>query len=498
MLLIAALTLALLWLMLAPTVADPDLWGHLRYGLDNLASREVLRTDAYSYLSEPGTWVNHEWLAEVSFGLAYLAGGQAGLVALKLLLAFASLAAIYAAARERGAGIAGACVACLGTAAGLRPILGAVRPQMFTVLGFAVLLLILVLRERHPRVVWWLVPLYIMWTNAHGGFLAGVAILGLAVIVEGLLGMQRAGSLGALLRGPFLPLTAAGLTSLLATLVNPYGFGLWTFLLETATVARPEIVEWQPLASFATFAVFVGALTALGLWALYRSGRPRSTLLLVIYVVSIVMTTVAVRHMLFFAIAWGVLHADHLDAAGSWMLHRFHPGKSTRRALATGLAITTLVVWVAAFAEPLSVEVPEKTYPVRAIELIKRHLPEGRLVVYFDWGQYALWHLGPGVQVSMDGRRETVYDKRVYEQSLDMTFGYGDWDRLLRHGEPDLVLVSKAHAAQNLMLLRPGWRLVYEDPLCGLFAQEGSALADELAQSLPPSIPYDGYGWRFP
>ena len=58
--------------------------------------------------------------------------------------------------------------------------------------------------------------------------------------------------------------------------------------------------------------------------------------------------------------------------------------------------------------------------------------------------------------------------------------------------------MSAEHAADNLMRLAPGWRLVYEDPLCSLFAREGSALATALTDALPPAIPYDGYGWRFP
>jgi len=492
-----AITLAVLWLVLGPTVADPDLWGHLRYGLDNLEAGKVLRTDVYSYLSKPGTWVNHEWLAEVSMGLAYQAGGSVGLVLLKAVLALGSLAAVYAAARLRGAGLVAACAALVGTALGLRPVLSPVRPQMFTVLGFSLLLYILVRRETRPSVVWWLVPVYIVWTNAHGGFLAGVAFLGLAVLIEGYQ-VMTAGGWRALLHRPFVTLAQAALAALAATLVNPYGLGLWRFLLRTATVPRPEIVEWQPLASFPAFMFFVGALIVLGLWAVIRSGRPRSPLLLAIYIVSVVMTTVAVRHLLFFALAWAVFHAEHVQAAGAWLLRPLNPGRVLRRALWATTLLLAVALWINVLASPVTIEVREESYPARAIALIKEHLPQGRLVIYFDWGQYALWHLGPEVQVSMDGRRETVYDDRIYQQSLELTFGHGDWDELLRQDAPDLVLVSKAHAAHNLMLLHPEWTQVYEDPLCSLHARAGSTLAEELAVAVPPAIPYDGYSWRFP
>ena len=36
----------------------------------------------------------------------------------------------------------------------------------------------------------------------------------------------------------------------------------------------------------------------------------------------------------------------------------------------------------------------------------------GRLLSWFDWGQYAIWHL-PRLKVSYDGRRETVYSTRI-------------------------------------------------------------------------------------
>lgn len=492
-----AITLATLWLVIGPTVADPDLWGHLRYGLDNLEAGKVLRTDAYSYLTKPGAWINHEWLAEVSMGLAYLAGGSAGLVVLKGLLALGSLAAVYAAARLRGAGLVAACAALVGAALGLRPVLSPMRPQIFTILGFSLLLYILVRRTTRPGVVWWLVPVYIVWANAHGGFLAGVAFLGLAVLIEGY-GALAAGGWQALWHGPFLALAQAALAALAGTLVNPYGLGLWRFLLRTATVARPEIVEWQPLASFPEFMFFVGAFIVLGLWAVIRSGRPRSPLLLAIYAVSVVMATIAVRHLLFFALAWAVFHAEHLQAAGAWLLRPLKPGRVVRRVLWAVSLLLAVAFWINVLTSPVAIEVREESYPARAIALIDEHLPRGKLVIYFNWGQYALWHLGPEVQVSMDGRRETVYDDRIYQQSLELTFGHGDWDELLRQDAPDLVLVSKDHAAHNLMLLHPEWTLVYEDPLCSLHARAGSALAEKLVVAVPPAIPYDGYTWRFP
>ncbi len=66
------LVIAALVIITSRTVADTDLWGHLRFGLDTVESGRVLDVDPYSYLSAGQRWINHEWLAEVSFALAWL------------------------------------------------------------------------------------------------------------------------------------------------------------------------------------------------------------------------------------------------------------------------------------------------------------------------------------------------------------------------------------------------------------------------------------------
>ena len=71
------------------TVADPDLWGHIRFGLDTLQAGAVVRTDPYSYLSGGQPWINHEWLSELLMALAWDRLGPPGLVALKVAVIWA-------------------------------------------------------------------------------------------------------------------------------------------------------------------------------------------------------------------------------------------------------------------------------------------------------------------------------------------------------------------------------------------------------------------------
>ena len=81
-----ALRIALWSILLAGaahTTTDPDLWGHVRFGLDMLRDGSIPRVDVYSFTSDRA-WVNHEWLAELFMAGSYRLGADIGLIFLKL------------------------------------------------------------------------------------------------------------------------------------------------------------------------------------------------------------------------------------------------------------------------------------------------------------------------------------------------------------------------------------------------------------------------------
>ena len=64
-------------LLVSTTIADADLWGHLRSGLDILSAKALHVSDPYSFTSDR-PWMNHEWLSELLMAVAYRALGPAG------------------------------------------------------------------------------------------------------------------------------------------------------------------------------------------------------------------------------------------------------------------------------------------------------------------------------------------------------------------------------------------------------------------------------------
>ena len=98
-------------------------------------------------------------------------------------------------------------------------------------------------RSRRLHWLWLLVPVFTLWTNSHGGFLAGFCIFSAYLgfrSIEALFSCgRRAVPMVALMSGLVV---ACGL----ATLLNPYGVELHRWLLHSLGTARPEILEWRP------------------------------------------------------------------------------------------------------------------------------------------------------------------------------------------------------------------------------------------------------------
>ena len=146
----AVLAFSILIATLMRTFADHDLWGHLRFGLDMIKPRSVIQADPYSYLTAGQRWINHEWLAEVSFGAAWMGAGAAGLVALKVCIGLLTFAVLFLVPmRSSHLNPMRASAVFLVGSFGILLFLNVVRPQMYTFLFFAMTLIAL----PRPKVV---------------------------------------------------------------------------------------------------------------------------------------------------------------------------------------------------------------------------------------------------------------------------------------------------------------------------------------------------------
>src|SRR4029077_7977375 len=207
-------------------------------GLDMLASKSIHATDLYSFTADRA-WINHEWLSELLMGIGYTGVGALGLNLLKLgVVAVVGGIALVIARQEHASPIARDVYATLMVFVTYSRT-QVIRPQMFSVAIFCAMLYLLRETGRgRAQAIWYLPLFFAAWVNLHGGWIVGLAALGVWMLGDA---WQRRS-----IRWT-LTVTAFGALALLATLINPYGLGLWQFLADTVRPDRPDITDWKPL-----------------------------------------------------------------------------------------------------------------------------------------------------------------------------------------------------------------------------------------------------------
>src|SRR6185369_14777840 len=60
------------------SIADPDIWWHLRNAEELLHTGRFVRADAYSYTVHGAPWINHEWLGELPYYVGWRGFGLQG------------------------------------------------------------------------------------------------------------------------------------------------------------------------------------------------------------------------------------------------------------------------------------------------------------------------------------------------------------------------------------------------------------------------------------
>ena len=477
--------------------ADTDLWGHLRFGEAHWESHQLERSDPYSFTSGED-WINHEWLSELVFFACYKAGGDRGLLVLKFLLGFATIAILVANSLRRDASPLVIAVVLPLAVFALTP--GFMfRPQIFSFVLFAVTLaLVRVDLPVGRRAVLALPVVMALWVNLHGGFVIGCAVVAVVVVAESVVSGARR-----LPTGDLRWLWAGATGAAFATLLNPYGIELLRFLFRSLSMPRP-IGEWGPLplfdSSYPEIKVMLVLATGIAIWLGWRRElrvAEGAVLLLTIFA-----TIKHQRHAPFFLIASVPLVADglsRLTAGVSARLERSAGSVVPRRTAILGLLlIAVLEVVVAADAISATgarISVDPDLYPVQASDFLRKNGARGRLLLPFEWGEYAIWHLFPRCQVSIDGRFRTVYPERVLIDHYLAAVEPSRWVLLMARYQPDLAMIPRSPVIDDMARRGiPGWTVVYVDPLAVVFVRAGgasSAIIDTARERslVPPDHP---------
>ena len=488
-------------LALSLNLADPDLWGHVRYGQDWIAEGALPRTASHTFTAVDYPWINHENLAELAFARCFEFFGVVGLLTAKCLLGMAIVLLMVRVALRRNVGVIATWAVMLLVTNNLTAFFP-VRPQLFSFALFAILLWLLERafedwhRNQQVRFAW-LAPvplLFAVWVNSHGAFLAGLCVLavyvGGRVVEAGWWQGKQASRLAGVL-------TLVTVASFAATLVNPYGVEMLWWLRDSLGRPRPEITEWAaPKASDPVFVPFVMLLlVAIGALAGTKLRRDWTQILILVLVAWQAVSHL--RHIAFFALLCGFWLPAHIESAvlrlrssNAESMPAIRLSPRMRRMTLAALLFAIGLESTALARRLTQLPVYRNYYPVDAMKFMSEHELSGKLVVSFNWAQYAIASLAPDVQVGFDGRFRTCYPQEVVDMHFDFILGeYGgkrhrstrsgeiDGRRVLEFGSPDLVLVDREyeHSVSVMEEVTTSgaspWVLLYQDAVAQLWGR---------------------------
>ena len=463
---------------IAPTWADPDLWGHLRFGADIVATGAIPTRDPYAFTSAP-TWVSSSWLGDVLMYVLYAWGGTLGLITGKIAVAGTLIGLTSATLRRVGVRRPLLELLLFVCLAALYPSIPTFRPQLFSLVAFVILLRVLGRAETGP-VTWLLAAPAVMaaWANLHGGWLVGIGTLGLWTAGE-LLTTDRGWRHRAALAG-------LALLAVVGTLATPYGIGLWTQYQSTIGSSLRDVPEWRGLFETGSPALAVWlAIAAIGVFAIAVSGGARGSHVLVF--AWLAGQSWYVRRLLPF---FGLATLNLLASAIARLAERSRAASapSTVRPAIVWLLRATALVLIAFNTVRVATTVgclqfdESREADVRAAGFLKHNHLHGRLLTYSDWGGYAIWHLAPALAISMDGRREFAYPLAEIERHNAIYWNAPSAVTDVTALAPDYIWLP-SHLPVLPTLARAGWRMIFSTNLSVVLARQSGTY------SMPPSGP---------
>jgi uncharacterized membrane protein (UPF0136 family) len=428
---------------------DSDTYWHIAAGKWILDHNAFPHVDVYSFTKAGEPWISTSWLAQVLYAETYELGGWAGPIALaaaSIAATFALLAFILSRRIPSRYAIIIALAALVLSSSHLfaRPHVLALPFMLAWVNG------LVSASESRQAPSFWLLPLIVVWTNLHGGFVFGLALVAPFAFDAwwNAEGSQR--------RPLVLRWIVFGICAVAACCATPYGWG--AILASRKILDLGELLhliyEWMP-ADFSSFGRLEACIFALIAGALYSGVRlspPRIVLVLGL----LHMALSHVRNAEIFALLTPLVVVTPLSSQfGLEAARLVRITLPIATALAAILGVST---W--AFAANYKFSPPAIQSPAAAVDVLKARNPK-RILNDLPFGGYLISRQLP---VFIDGRAE-LYGEQ-FEMAYYRALQLKDVDlflNMLKSYDIDAVLLTPETPAARLLDHLEGWQRVYSD-----------------------------------
>ena len=456
------------------SVLDLDVWWHLKVG-DWIVQRAAFpHTGILSRSAANRPWAAYSWGYEVLLSRFYAWFGLIGIglygTVLTLMVAFS----VYWMLRRLSRSFWIACllsvVCCYAFLFLMMP-----RPVFFSIALLCVTLTLLFEAQRsgNIRKLYWLPLVFLLWANLHIQFIYGLAVWGLFVAINLVQRLAQrlsfAPSYLAETKLPAGPLSALFGASLIATLIGPYSYHLYSviFAYSRSQLIYSMITELQPV-SFRATENFVELLLAGAAFFAIAWQKQVDLFKLALLAMACVVAFRTMRDSWFLCVSAAACIAD------TGMRTAERGQEDTPLELAGVFA--TVAVALAILAPGL--EFKERgldraitgRFPVNAANFVlQNHIP-GPLFNNFDWGGFLTWYM-PGYPVVIDGRTD-LYGEDLEQKLLTTLNGESSYKTDPHLNDAGLVLLRKRDGLAAALNIDPRFRKVYEDQMAVVFVRQ--------------------------
>ena len=434
-------------------VYEPDFWYHLAQGRENLAG-DIVRTNTFSFNYPDYRQRYAPWLFDASLYAIWKTAGGAGVQILQALLIAATFAVVYRSARERAPAIAAAAVLLAGIWV-VEP-RALPRPHLVSFVGFAICMLLMerAVSSRRTSALWWSVPLLAVWSNLHVEAVLGgitIAIFSIAELVRP----------SALSRRDALRATGIASLALAATLINPYGVGIWQYLLENRTVTQLlEVAELQPPQVMSYRAFFLYLIVA----ALILGSRLRHMHLWEI-ALAVAAAAAGLRYIRFTPLIFILTAPTVARQLAGWMAQ----GLDGRAVLVTAIALAVAGARFSVDGLTSNWQIgtealePRAFFSERAIAVARNEGLNGPVFNSNNLGGYLAFKLYPGTRIFQDPRFQS-YPPDHFRAILQASESPSEWASLVSPVDWAVLSVPRPNALSGVGQFPVAeWASVFKD-----------------------------------
>jgi hypothetical protein len=453
-------------------LGDAGIGWHIRNGELMLRTHTITRTDFFSSTMAGRPWYAWEWLYDVKIALVHHCWGLNGVVfatALGIALTFALL---FSWMRSRGTDLF-VTVGLVVLAISASSIHMFARPHIVS--WFLTLIWFQLLDQaeinRNRRYLYWLPMITIAWVNLHGGFLVGLILVAI-YLVAALIHYREN-------RDWSKSLVSVFVMTLLATLVNPYGYKLHVHVYEYLSnrflmdhIDEFASPNFHGVAQRCFLGLLLIAVTAL---AARREKIRASTLLVMLFAAYsglYASRNLPVSSILLAITAGPVLSAAMKSAGGvfskaSSFSQRMGRVESTSRGhLWPAIAVLLGLVICSGQGnlggrQFMSAHFDEKRFPAQAASVLEQMGLPRQVFAPDYWGGYLIYRFYPRMRVVLDDRHDLYGEAflRDYLTTIHVTPG---WEKMLDEKHVEWALLPEKSSLAN-MLKVSGWKVYYED-----------------------------------